>query len=277
MSRRITTALLASLLFAPTTFSQEDPVVATVNGVEINKSELDKAFYQNTLYVSDKVVTKEKVLKDLMNKILGIQKAKKAGLDKDPVVKSKMEDVLYHAQISADLEGELKKIEVTDEEVKKYYSEHPEYRTAHILFRVKAAPQKNEVLAAQEQALKVYQLLKKSPDKFGEMASRYSQSATAPNGGDMGFQPAVRMAPEYFQAIKGKPNDFITPPVRTQFGYHIIKVLAKKDFDTINMGQYKKIVYDRKRDKVLEDYFAGLRKGADIKIQTKYLKPDQPK
>ena len=242
MSRRITTALLASLLFAPTTFSQEDPVVATVNGVEINKSELDKAFYQNTLYVSDKVVTKEKVLKDLMNKILGIQKAKKAGLDKDPVVKSKMEDVLYHAQISADLEGELKKIEVTDEEVKKYYSEHPEYRTAHILFRVKAAPQKNEVLAAQEQALKVYQLLKKSPDKFGEMASRYSQSATAPNGGDMGFQPAVRMAPEYFQAIKGKPNDFITPPVRTQFGYHIIKVLAKKDFDTINMGQYKKRV-----------------------------------
>lgn len=85
------------------------------------------------------------------------------------------------------------------------------------------------------------------------------------------------MAPEYFQAIKGKPNDFITPPVRTQFGYHIIKVLAKKDFDTINMGQYKKIVYDRKRDKVLEDYFTGLRKSADIKIQTKYLKPDQPK
>ncbi len=277
MSRSITTILLAAFLFTPASFSQEDPVVATVNGAKITKSELDKAFYQNTLYVSDKVVTKEKVLKDLMNKILGVQKAKKAGLDKDPVVRAKMEDVLYHAQISADLESELKKIEVSDAEVKEYYAGHPEYRTAHILFRVKAAPEKNEVLAAQEQALKIYQLLKKNPDKFGEMASRYSQSATAPNGGDMGFQPAIRMAPEYFQAINGKGNNYITSPVRTQFGYHIIKVLAKKDFDTINMGQYKKIVYDKKRDKVLEDYFSGLRKNAQIKIEAQYLKADAPK
>ncbi len=272
MSRRITTVLLTSLLFSPLSFSQEDPVVATVNGVKIKKSELDKAFYQNTLYVSDKVVSKEKVLNDLMNKVLGVQKAKKAGLDNDPIVKSKMEDVLYHAQISKDLEGELKKIEVSDNEVKQYYNSHPEYRTAHILFRVTANPEKNEVLAAQEQAFKVYQTLKKNPEKFGELAARYSQSATAPNGGDMGFQPAVRMAPEYFKAINGKADGYISNPVRTQFGYHIIKVLAKKDFDTINMGQYKKIVYDKKRDKILEDYFVGMRKKANIKIEEKYLK-----
>lgn len=274
MRRKITTVLLTTILFSPLAFSQGDPVVATVNGVKIKKSELDKAFYQNTLYVSDKVVSRKKVLNDLMNKILGVQKAKKAGLDKDPVVKSKMEDVLYHAQISKDLEGKLKKIEVSDNDVKKYYKSHPEYRTAHILFRVTANPEKNEVLAAQEQALKVYQALKKHPDKFGELAARYSQSATAPNGGDMGFQPAVRMAPEYFKAITGKPEGFITPPVRTQFGYHIIKVLARKAFDTINMGQYKKIVYDKKRDKILENYFAGMRKKATITIQKKYLKPE---
>jgi len=274
MSRRITTVLLATILFSPLSFSQADPTVATVNGVKIKKSALDKAFYQNTLYVSDKIVSKEKVLKDLMNKILGVSKAKKAGLDKDPVVKSKMEDVLYHAQISKDLESKLKKIEVSDNDVKKYYKSHPEYRTAHILFRVTANPEKNEVLAAQEQALKVYQALKKSPDKFGELAARYSQSATAPNGGDMGFQPSIRMAPEYFQAINGKSDGFISPPVRTQFGYHIVKVLAKKNFDTINMGQYKKIVYDKKRDKILEGYFAGLRKNAKIKINKKYLKPE---
>lgn len=277
MSRRITTFLFTSLLLTSTSFAAADPVVATVNGVDIKKSEFDRSFYQNTLYVSDKVVTKEKVLNDMMNKIIGIQKAKKAKLDQDPVVKSKMEDVLYHAQISKDLEGELKKIQVTEDDVKAYYREHPEYRTAHILLRVQAKPEKNEVIAAQNQALKIYNTLKTSPEKFGELANRYSQSASAPNGGDMGFQPAVRMAPEYFQAIKGKDDGYITSPVRTQFGYHIIKVIAKRDFDTINMGQYKKIVYDQKRDKVLEDYFAGLRKTAKIKINEEYLKYEKLK
>ena len=80
-------------------FAQEDPVVATVNGIKVLKSELDKSYYQNLLFVSDKVVTKEKVLNDIINKLLGVQRAKKGKLDKDPTVKEKMEDVLYHAQI----------------------------------------------------------------------------------------------------------------------------------------------------------------------------------
>lgn len=265
LSKILLSATATFLLSAPT-FSANDPAVAIVNGVTIKKSELDKTFDQNLLFVSDKVVTKEKVLNDLINKILGVQRAKKGGLDDNPEVKTKMEDVLYHAQISKDLEPELKKIVVTDEDVKKYYAETPEYRTAHILLRVKAKPSKNEALAAQEQAFKIYNTLKKSPDKFAELANRYSQSSAAPNGGDLGFQPAMRLAPEYFKAIKDKPNGHITEPIRTQFGYHIIKVLAKKEFDSINMAMYKKIVYDKKRDSIMQDYFKGLQKNANIKI-----------
>jgi len=263
--------IIFSILLANSIYGQ-DPVVATVNGEKIRKSEFEKAYTQNLLFVSDKVVTKEKVIKDMINKILGVQRARKAKLHENPVVKEKMEDVLYHAQISKDLEPELKKIVVTDEDVKNYYNNHPEYRTSHILFRVRAEPDKNEALAAQKQALKVYEGLKQNPDKFAELANRYSQSSTAPNGGDMGFQPAVRMAPEYFQAINGKPNGYVTPPVRTQFGYHIVKILSKKDFSSINTALYKKIVYDRKRDEILEKYFNNLQKNASIKIIKDQLK-----
>jgi parvulin-like peptidyl-prolyl isomerase len=273
MSKRVAITLLSFLL----TFSiqaQEDPTVATVNGVKIKKSELDKKFYQNMLFVSDKVVTKKKVLNDIINRELGIQRAKNKKLQSDPVVKEKMEDVLYHAQISKDLEPQLKKIVVTDEDIKKYYASKPEYRTAHILFRVRAKPEKNEALAAQKKAMEVYMTLKQNPDKFAELANRYSQSSTAANGGDMGFQPAIRMAPEYFKAINGKPDGYITSPVRTQFGYHIVKVLSKKDFSSINTALYKKIVYDQKRDEILEKYFDGLQKGASIKIEERYLKRD---
>jgi peptidyl-prolyl cis-trans isomerase C len=264
---------LGLLSASPLALSQKDnAVVATVNGKEIKQSEFEESYRQNMMFVSDKVVTKEKVINDLINRELGIMRAKKTNLDQEPIVKKKMEDVLYHAQVSKDLEPKLKKIVVTDDDVKDYYKAHPEYRTAHILFRLEAVPEIEQAKAAQDKAREVYAQLKEEPNKFAELANRYSQSSTAANGGDIGFQPAVRLAPEYFDAIKGKSPGHITSPVRTQFGYHIIKVLAEKDYESINTALYKKVVYDIKRDAIMDDYFADLRQKAKIKVNEEHLK-----
>ncbi|MBT3585302.1 MAG: hypothetical protein HN509_10365 [Halobacteriovoraceae bacterium] len=264
--------LIAAPLFIQSVSAKPDPVVATVNGKNIKKSIFDETYQQNLLFVSDKPVTKEKVLNDLIHRELGIMRARKNGLDSDPVVKRKMEDILYHAMISKDLEPKLKKIVVTDKDVKSYYGSNPEIRTAHILFRMRATPQKKESDEALKAAMKVYKTAVKNPDKFAELANKFSQSSTAPNGGDMGYQPVVRLAPEYFDAIKGKKQGFISAPTRTQFGYHVIKVLGIKDFKAANMALYKKVVYDRKRDKILAKYFKDLKKSAAITVQKKYLK-----
>lgn len=249
-----------------------DAVVATVNGVEIKKGQLDQAFEQNLMYVSDKIVTKEKVLNDIINREIGIKKAKEANYQNDPVVKSKMEDVLYHAQISKDLEKKLQGITVSDKEAQDYYSKAREYRTAHILFRIRVAPDKGEVEEAMKKALEVYKQLQAKPQQWPELANKYSQSSTAPTAGDLGYLPAIKYAPEYFKAINGKANGYITPPVRTQFGLHIIKVLGVKEWKEVDPALYKKIVYDQKRDKILEEYFADARKTAQIKINKEYLK-----
>lgn len=247
-------------------------VVATVNGVEIKKGQLDQAFEDNLMYVSDKIVTKEKVLNDIIAREVGIKKAKDAGLQNDPIVKSKMEDVLYHAQISKDLEKKLQGIVVSDKEAQEYYSRNKEYRTAHILFRIRVAPDKAEVEEAMKKSLEVYKQIQAKPQQWPELANKYSQSSTAPAAGDLGFLPAVKYAPEYFKAINNKAIGYISPPVRTQFGYHIIKVLGVKDFKDVDPALYKKIVYDQKRDKILEEYFAELRKGATVKINKEFLK-----
>ena len=252
--------------------AKPDPVVATVNGTEIKKTQLDQAFEQNLMYVSDKVVTKEKVLNDIINREIGVKKAKEAKLQDDPVVKAKMEDVLYHAQISKDLEKKLQGITVTDKEAQDYYAKNKEYRTAHILFRIRVTPQKEETEEAMKKALEVYKELQAKPQMWPELANKYSQSSTAPAGGDLGFNPAVKYAPEFFKAINGKPNGYISPPVRTQFGIHIIKVLGVHEWKEVDPAIYKKIVYDQKRDKILEEYFAEARKGAQIKINKEYLK-----
>jgi parvulin-like peptidyl-prolyl isomerase len=249
-----------------------DEVVASVNGVEIKKSQLDQAFEQNLLFVSDKVVTKEKVLNDIINREIGIKKAKEAKLNDDPIVKSKMEDVLYHAQISKDLEKKLQGILVSDKEAQEYYSKNKEYRTAHILFRIQVTPEKEEVQEAMKKAMEVYKQLQAKPQNWAELASKYSQSSTASSGGDMGFLPAVKYAPEYYKAIVGKATGYITPPTRTQFGLHIIKVLGSREWKDVDPSVYKKIVYDQKRDKILEEYFAGSRKSAQITIHKEFLK-----
>ncbi|MFZ4712922.1 MAG: peptidylprolyl isomerase [Bacteriovoracaceae bacterium] len=260
-------------LFALSMAQAQDPVVATVNGEKITKSTLDQSYQQNLLFLSNKKVTKEKVLDDLISRQLGIQKAKTSKLDKDPVIAAKMDDILYHAQISKDLEDKLKKIpEVSDADVKEYYATNKEYRTAHILYRVRAQPTPDEVQKAYEQSMQIFNELQKSPDKFAEYANKYSQTTTAPTGGDIGFQPPTRLAPEYFEAISGKNVGFISKPVRTQFGFHIIKVLAVKDYDKITKDMYKKIIYDIRRDKILDDYFASLRKSAAVNINKDLLK-----
>ncbi|NCA21846.1 MAG: hypothetical protein EBS86_12010, partial [Crocinitomicaceae bacterium] len=64
---------------------------------------------------------------------------------KNNEVIAKQEDILFHAQISKDLENDFKNITVTDDDVKKYYDENKEYRSAHILFRLRAEPTPEEV------------------------------------------------------------------------------------------------------------------------------------
>ena len=267
--------LLASVLllsFSAFADTAADPIVATVNGVEIKKAQLQQAFEQNLMFVSDKVVTKEKVLNDIIDREIGVKKAKDEKLNEDPVVKAKMEDVLYHAKISKDLEKKLQTITVSDKEAQDYYAKNKEYRTAHILFRIRVAPQKEETEEATKKALEVYKQLQAKPQIWPELANKYSQSSTAPAAGDLGFLPAIKYAPEYFKAINGKPNGFISAPIRTQFGLHIIKVLAAHEWKEVDPAIYKKIVYDQKRDKMLEEYFQESRKSAQIKINKEFLK-----
>lgn len=264
-------SLLSISTYAANDTKNKSEIVAIVNGEKITVENFDQTYKQNLFFVSQKGTSKEKVLKDLINRKIGIQRAKKGKLQNNSVVKRKMEDILYHAQISKDLEPLFKKIAITDEDVKQYYQNHQEYRTAHILLKVRAIPSKEETEAAMNQILDINNMLKAAPEKFSELAAKYSQSSTAPQGGDLGFKPAIQLAPEFFNAIRGKSIGHITTPIRTQFGYHIIKILGVKPFDKIYMPYYKKIVYNIARDAIIDKYFSDLRKEASIKIEKKYL------
>ncbi len=247
-------------------------VVATVNGEAITRGEFDNYFEEALLFVSKRKLTREKALLDLVNRKLGIQRAKKKNLQNDPEVKSKMEDVLYHSLISQELEGEVQKIQVSEKDVSRYYSDNKEYRTAHILFRLPAKFNQEELQTVYDRAMKVYQEVKQKPEKFAVLANQVGQSSVATVGGDLGYQPPTSYPPEFYEAIRGKKIGTITEPIQTQYGFHIIKIVGIKKFEEINLELYKSIIKAEKRDQIMEAYFQKHRGQADISLKKKLIK-----
>lgn len=266
---------LSTTLFSQTTTkidnTNSDPVVAVVNNIKILKSELKEAIEQTLLVPSHKKLSTEGILDFIINRQITINKAIKDNLDKDEYVKDRMNDVLFGAVISKDLDKQVSEIKVTDAEVEQYYKLNKEYRTSQILIRLEAMPKKEDVTKAYQVINTLYEKVKKEPALFESLAKQYSEIAAAAQGGDMGFLPPTAMMPEYFEAIKGKTVGFVSAPVRTQYGYHLVKITNVKDYKNIDPNLYKKIIFDIKREQILENYFQSLRKNNSITIYKENL------
>lgn len=268
--------ILATLLlsFTVSSLAQDTKtVVAEVNGKKITKFALKNYHEQNLKFVrSDKKITVQSSLNDLIDRVIGVENAKKAKLHTRPDLIKKMNDVLYHAYISDKLSPLLKKIApVTESDIKEYYKANPEYRTSQILLRLRAVPSKEELAETLSKSTKIYNSIKTDSKLFESIASQHSQTTNSLVGGDLGYQPRARLTLEYYDAIKGKKVGTLVQPFRSQYGIHIVKITGVKTVEQIDKKLYQKIIYDQRRDAILAKYFAEQRKAAKIKINKSHL------
>jgi peptidyl-prolyl cis-trans isomerase C len=113
---------------------------------------------------------------------------------------------------------------VTDEAVQKRYDETiatgeptPEFQAAHILFE------------KEEEAQAVLKLLNDGGD-FGALAKEHSTGPSGPSGGDLGWFGRGAMVPEFDQAVAEMKAGEVAGPVKTQFGYHLIRLNDQRDY-----------------------------------------------
>lgn len=248
--------------------------------------------------------------KDTLDKLIGIQilyqASKKAGnnVDKKQVDEKfaefrkrfPTEEAFKKAMgewhvTEADMKAELKKGMVTEafvvknfvdkttvpeEKVKAYYDSHPQFfkqpakvKASHILIKVKADASEAEKAEAMNKIKKIQEKLKKGDD-FAEVAKASSEGPSAAKGGDLGYFGRGQMVKPFedtaFTLEPGKVSDV----VKTQFGYHLIKVVDKKPETTVPFEAVKpRIEQYLKQEEVQKEvkkYIDNQRKEAKVEI-----------
>jgi parvulin-like peptidyl-prolyl isomerase len=106
-------------------------------------------------------------------------------------------------------------------------------------------------------AQQVEDLLKSGQD-FGKVAKDFSKdTGSAQNGGNLGWQPASNFVPEFAQAVKTQEIGVIGSPVKTDYGYHVIQVIAREELPLTESQ------FEQNAQKAVEDWLTTAREAAD--------------
>jgi peptidyl-prolyl cis-trans isomerase D len=175
--------------------------------------------------------------------------------------------------------GLMAKAEVKSEDVRKYYDEHqsefaaPEQRRAsHILITVPANAPQAEQDKAKAKAEQLLAQVKKSPTQFAEVAKQNSQDpGSAVNGGDLGFFARGMMVKSFDDSVFALKAGEISGLVKSDFGFHIIKLVAIKASAATPFEEVRDSVASKMRQQKAVDGFAEL---ADKFSNTVYEQSD---
>ena len=258
----------------------KDPLLAKVNGVEIHQSDLAVAEEEAGQIPPMSPDQKRDYLVQFMADLILVSndaEAKKLG--DSAAFKHKMEFERRKLLMSGLLQT-VGKDALTDAAMHKVYDdavkgigEQPEVHARHILIRAPAGDEKASK-AAEDKIKAVIVRLNKGED-FVKVAAEVTEDPSGKaNGGDLGYFTKDQMVPEFadvaFKLDKGK----ISGPVKTQFGWHVIKVEDKRmkpppTFDEVK-GQIEQFVVR----KAQADLVTKLR--AEAKVE-KFYKAEEPK
>jgi peptidyl-prolyl cis-trans isomerase C len=254
-------SVLAIALFASLPLRAEDanPVLAKVNGAEIRQSDVALAEEElgPSLAQMDPATKKENVLAFLIDMKIVAKAAEDKKIEDRPDFKSRLAFARNRLLMDSLLASEGKAA-TTDEAMKKVYDEaakqisgEQEVHARHIL------------VETEDEAKAIEAELKKGAD-FAELAKSKSKDPGAADGGDLGFFTKDQMVPEFSAVAFALEPGKISDPVKSQFGWHIIKVEEKRNRKAPDFEQVKPQIETYVIRKAQAEYVATLRESATV-------------
>ncbi|MBN1379870.1 MAG: peptidylprolyl isomerase [Gammaproteobacteria bacterium] len=243
----------------------EGDIVAQVNNIEITQAELDGLI--NARRMSGQQVSPEQSLEELIGFELLRQEAVAKGILNDPEVGVEINRQVASAIVSKHVNNILEESPITDEDVAAEYAKQiearpdKEYDSSHIL------------VATEDEAKQIVQQLDKGAD-FAELAKQKSTGPSGKSGGKLGWSSPSNYVPEFGLALQNiAAGTYGKEPVKTQFGWHVIKVEAVREANKPTLEQVKPQLQRMIMAQKISEYVENLRNNATVTIVEKEAEP----
>jgi peptidyl-prolyl cis-trans isomerase C len=225
----VTISAFSVALLSSTVFAQNAVIV---NGKAIPKTQLDKLVQKSNQ--PDNPQVREQAREMLVTRELILQEANNRGVMQKESVRDQLEQSKMGVLVAAVFEDFVEREGVSESELKAAYDQvkvqytGKEYHVEHILVE-------------KEQDAKAITAQIKAGGNFEQIAKEKSKDpGSAPNGGDLGWVSDKALVPEFSKAMvqlkKGQTTD---KPVKTQFGWHIIRLDEVRDVKPPSMEEIK--------------------------------------
>jgi len=263
-----TGCLAVALLAGSPVRAADDPVLAKVNGAEIRQSDVALAEEElaPSLAQMDPAAKKDNVLAFLIDLKIVAKAAEDKKIENSDDFKKRLAFTRSRLLMDSLLATEGKAA-TTDDAMKKVYEEaskqitgEQEVRARHIL------------VESEDEAKAIKAELDKGAD-FAELAKKKSKDPGASDGGDLGFFTKDQMVPEFSAVAFTLDAGKISDPVKSQFGWHIIKVEEKRSRQAPGFEQVKGQIETYVTRKAQADYVAKLREAAKVERMDKPAEP----
>ena len=264
-------AILLGLVVAPLAQAQdapkEDKTVAIVNGHEIKVSEVQMATDDIIGQLPD-LPPKLRfpfVVEYLIERHLLAQYAVKEGIADTGEYKRRL--ALYQAKALRDAYF-FQKIRplVTEEEMKAVYDEE-----AAKLQQTERVRARHILVGTEQEAKDILGRLNKG-EKFEDLAKQFSLDGSKDYGGDLGYFTAPEMVPEFSKATFALKTGETSPPVKTDFGWHIIRLDDRKQGAAQPFDQVKSAIRNVLLRKKVSETMEKVRSGSKVEIVDEDLK-----
>lgn len=258
-------------------FRDKSPVLAKIGMEAITMKDFNEKL--DNLPENIKMIAesnKAAYLDNLVVETLLYREALRKKMHEDPEVKLLLEEARKRILIARLAKDEIdSKISVADNEVINYYKDHraemesPElFRASHIL-----------VDTLQDAAEVVDRI--NAGAIFEELARKYSKDVTSSRGGDVGYFSSGQMVPEFEDACLRLKIDEVSGPVKTEFGYHIIKLTDKRSPEPIELDRMRPkietLLIAQKRGRLLEKLVTRLKSETKVVMNSELLVNESPK
>ncbi len=262
--------------------AKSDKVLAEVGGKTFTSSQLAAMAKSLPPQLQTMLADNPEIKKELINRWVDItvlvKEAEAMGLDKEKDIRLKLDDLRSRVLVDALIDKRISRAtSIPPAELKAYYDNHPiefeqgeQIKARHILIRV----EQNAAPEVDDKAKKTIEMLaKKLKDgaSFADLAKDYSEDPGSKiNGGDLGFFGRGQMVKEFEDAAFATKINEVSSPVRTAFGYHLIKVTDKKapgkvPFEEVSKQIETTMLSDKNRT-ALNDLVSKLKEKYEVKV-----------